>query len=82
MFMRIFIRICVNPCSLFVDKSEIETFAENDDEIWNDPSFQPNKDPATKLLEVWKKGQVYLDIFWEVWQDEYLLSLREKLPLS
>ena len=43
MFMRIFIRICVNPCSLFVYKSEIGIFAGNDDEIWNDPSFQPAK---------------------------------------
>ena len=43
------------------------------------PSFRL---PATKLIEAWKKGQKQLDLFWEVWQKEYLLSLRERLPLE
>ena len=47
-----------------------------------DEDFQPNKDSVTKLIEMWKKGQKQLDLFWKMWQEEYLLSLREKLPLE
>ena len=32
-------------------------------------------------MESWRKGQIYLNLFWRVWKDEYLLSLREKLPI-
>jgi len=47
-----------------------------------DEDFQPNKDSATKLITIWKKGQKQLDLFWNVWQKDYLFSLREKLPLE
>ena len=47
-----------------------------------DEDYQPNKDSVTKLIDLWKKGQKQLDMFWNMWQEEYLLSLREKLPLE
>ena len=54
----------------------------NDDIDYNkDVDFQPSKDSTTKLLETWRNGQVYLNVFWKVWKDEYLLSLREKISL-
>jgi len=33
---------------------------------------------SEKLLEAWKKGQHYLNQFWQLFEDEYLTSLREK----
>ena len=53
-----------------------------DDEYFKDADYQPDKSSRTKLLEVWKKGQKLLNLFWKVWRKEYLLSLREKLPLT
>ena len=35
----------------------------------------------TKLIENWKKGQKHLDLFWKAWKYEYLLRLRERIPL-
>ena len=32
----------------------------------------------TRELE---KGQKHLDLIWKVWREEYLLNLREKLPI-
>ena len=49
------------------------------DEI--DYNFYPVKDSATSLLEVWKKGQHQLNSFWNIWRNEYLLSLRGKSPM-
>ena len=46
-----------------------------------DEDFHPNRDSATKLIESWKRGQRHLDLFWKFWKDEYLMNLREKLPL-
>ena len=46
-----------------------------------DEDYQPNRSTATQLLMAWKKGQKYLDLFWKVWRGEYLLSLRENLPI-
>jgi len=45
-----------------------------------DEDFQPSKDSATKLIKIWKKGQI--DLFWNVWQRDYLFILRVKLPLG
>ena len=45
----------------------------------DDPNFRL-KEPksAKKLLETLKKGQKYLEHFWKIWKDDYLLSLRER----
>ena len=43
----------------------------------NDPEYTDNITSADKLLSSWKKGLSHLDRFWQIWSDEYLLSLRE-----
>ena len=35
------------------------------------------KDSASDLLNHWKKGQKQLNIFWDIWKNEYLLRLHE-----
>ena len=30
---------------------------------------------AKNLLEFWKKGQHHLDPLWDIWKNEYILSL-------
>lgn len=44
----------------------------------NDADYNPYESTSEKLLNVWKKGQKLLNTFWRTWQDEYLLSLRER----
>lgn len=44
----------------------------------NDPDFNPYESSAERLFKSWKKGQKLLNAFWKIWQDEYLLSLRER----
>ena len=45
----------------------------------NDPDYLHQKmDSSTELLETWKKGNRYLDQFWDVWKSHYLTSLRER----
>lgn len=48
---------------------------DNDDE---DPEYKPSENSADKLLRIWKKGEKMLEKFWQVWRNEYLLSLRER----
>ena len=72
----------LTPAHFLVANRKLGLSSGNDDVDYNkDVDFQPSKDSATKLLETWRKGQVYLDMFWKVWKDEYLLSLRERIPL-
>ena len=52
----------------------------NNTTLW-DTNYQPKKDSATELADYWKKNQKQLEKFWEVWKNDYLLSLRETLPL-
>ena len=54
-----------------------------DDDYFRDSDYQPNRDSTMQLLEGWKKGQQHLNLFLEnmAWREEYLLSLREKLPV-
>ena len=44
----------------------------------NDEDYQPHESTSERLLETWKKGQKLLNVFWKIWRDEYLLSLRER----
>ena len=44
----------------------------------NDTDYSPYESTAERLLQTWKKGQKLLNLFWKVWRDENLLSLRER----
>ena len=43
-----------------------------------DDNYTQNKNAAEKLLETWKKGHKLSDRFWQIWQNDSLLSLRER----
>ena len=47
-----------------------------------DVDFYQNRDSAQELTEYWRRSQKQLNQFWEVWRHDYLLALRESLPLS
>ena len=47
-----------------------------------DVDFQPKKDSSQDLINYLRKSQKQLNQFWEAWRQNYLLALREKLPLS
>ena len=49
----------------------------------DDPDFEPYQ-PSSKsiLLKIWKKGQRLLELFWKIWQSDYLLSLQERSILK
>ena len=44
----------------------------------NDMDYNPYESTAERVLQTWKKGQRLLNMFWKIWRDEYLLSLRER----
>ena len=44
----------------------------------NDPDFTPYESSADRLIQIWKKGQRFLNGFWKLWREDYLLSLRER----
>ena len=46
-----------------------------------DVDYQQKRDSAQELTEYWRKSQKPLNQFWEVWRLEYLMALRENLPL-
>ena len=48
----------------------------------NDVEYLPDKSIAEKLLETWKKGHKLLDRFWQIWRNDYLLSLRERKQIT
>ena len=52
------------------------------DEDLNDPDYLQKKDSASTLLETWKKGNRYLNEFWDVWRNQYLTSLRERSQIT
>jgi len=60
----------------------LETTLPHDAEEFEDIDYQPKRDTAQELVDYWRRSQKELDKFWEVWKANYLLSLRETLPLS
>ena len=61
--------LCLNP------KTGFPNFTHDDSE---DEEFEPNISSAGTLIQSWKKGLSHLNRFWQVWRDNYLLSLRER----
>ncbi|XP_045201835.2 uncharacterized protein LOC123555228 [Mercenaria mercenaria] len=49
--------------------------SEKDDK---DTDFRTKESTKDRLLEIWKKGQKVLNMFWTIWRNDYLLSLRER----
>ena len=47
-----------------------------------DIDYYPKMDSVKELTEYWRRNQKQLNLFWGVWKQEYLLSLRETLPLT
>ncbi|XP_053395705.1 uncharacterized protein LOC128555912 [Mercenaria mercenaria] len=45
----------------------------------SDSEYLPYESSTNRLLNIWKKGQRILNKFWQIWRDEYLLSLRERM---
>ena len=46
-----------------------------------DDDYYYEKNSATSLLDSWKRGQQQVNSFWEIWRNEYLLSLRERYSM-
>lgn len=42
-----------------------------------DEDYNPNETSAERLLITWKRGLKHLDTFWEIWKNDYLLSLKD-----
>ena len=71
----------LTPPHFLVSNRKLGFSTTDDTDYHKDKDFQPNRVSGTKLIESWKKGQRHLDLFWKFCKDEYLMSLREKLPL-
>ena len=42
--------------------------------------YCPTVDSVSSFLNTWKKGQIQLNTFWNLWRNDYLTSLRERAP--
>ena len=49
-----------------------------DEDQQQDPDFFSESSSSQKLLDMWCKGQKHLKIFWKLWFNKYVLSLREQ----
>ena len=47
-----------------------------------DTEYLPQRDSAQELIDSWKRSRAQLDKFLEMWRRDYLLTLRETLPLT
>ncbi|XP_077989886.1 uncharacterized protein LOC144444347 [Glandiceps talaboti] len=48
------------------------------DDDGEDYTYHTTPSSTEKLLQIWKRGQRYLNQFWKLWKEDYLLSLRER----
>ena len=67
----------LTPSHFLVSTRKLGLYSSSDGD-YNDVDFHIHEDSTIKLR---KKVQKHLDFFWKVWKDEYLLSLRERIPL-
>ena len=51
------------------------------EDVSEDSDYYPKMDSVKELTEYWRRNQKQLNLFWEFWKQEYLLSLRETSPL-
>ena len=56
-------------------------FSTDDNDDVNTDYF-PKLDSTQELLKYWKKNQKQLQLSWRSWIQDYLLALRETLPLA
>ena len=49
---------------------------------FEDADYSPVISSADSLLAKWKKGLKYLRSFWQIWRNDYLLSLRERSQIK
>ncbi|MCP4457065.1 MAG: DDE-type integrase/transposase/recombinase, partial [Cytophagales bacterium] len=52
------------------------------EEDGDDPEYIPKLDSRQKLLKFWRNTQQCLDKFWQLWNNDYLQSLRERFQKS
>ena len=72
----------LTPAHFLVTNQKLGLHNTGDIDYHGDEDFQPNVESSSKLIELWKKGQKRVDLFWRVWKEEYLISLRERIPLE
>ncbi|XP_045210562.2 uncharacterized protein LOC123561965 [Mercenaria mercenaria] len=48
----------------------------------SDHEYKPFESCADRLVNLWLKGQKLLNAFWRIWQEEYLLGLRERAQVK
>ena len=70
----------LTPAQFLTDN--LDTIMSFGSDNCEDVEFQPIKDSSQDLINYWRKSQKQLNQFWEAWRQNYLLALREKLPLS
>ena len=47
-----------------------------------DEDFSTQISTSENLVQIWQKGENYLRTFWKLWQNEYLLNLRERFQTN
>ena len=72
----------LTPAHFLVTNQKLGLRNTGDIDYHGDDDLQPNVDSASKLIEFWKKGQKCVNLFGRVWKEEYLISLRERIPLE
>ena len=79
MCMVIFIRFTLTPAHFLT--ANLDTVIPFNIDDCEDVDYLQRRDSAQELTEYWRKSQKQLNQFWELWRQEYLMSLRENLPL-